>query len=169
MTKQSSHLHLTELTLGSFLLDEADPAYPLANERFKVTSICRAASAESAEVWAQIAALKSKMHRRAATAAIRTFVKIAQAGQPLTELLDKKSVHETHAFHSQVSGKTERIWRYRRGDVRVLFYDARDRIILLSGVLIKLKDHLTVGELRAAEREVDQFLKAQQQKLLRWV
>ncbi|OWQ86920.1 hypothetical protein CDN99_19640 [Roseateles aquatilis] len=134
-----------------------------------MTSECAEADPDSAEIWTQIQALPSQVHQRVAIAALLMLVKVAQGGQPLTQAFDKKALHETHAFRSSVSGKVERIWRLRRGDIRLLFYYAQDRVVLLSTILVKLRDRLTVGEQLAAEGAVDRFLEARQRRLLRWV
>lgn len=169
MTKQAVYCYVTELRPEHFDAAGLGPQGPLGGGRFKITSVCNSKDADSAEVWHQVSALPSREHQRTAIAALLMLVKVAQSGQPLTQSFDKKVIHETHAFHCSISGKKERIWRYRRGDVRILFYYAQDRVVLLSGVVIKLADKLTKNETAAAERAVVRYLEAQQKKLLRWV
>ena len=169
MTEQAVHCYLTELRPEHF--DPAGHTHqdPPGGGRFKITSICQDRDPDSAEVWSQIGELRSKEHQKTAIAALLMLVKVAQSGQPFTQSFDKKAIHETHSFHCQYSGKLERIWRYRRGDIRVLFYYAQERVVLLGGVVIKLSDRLTKSEKAAAERAVERFLVAQGEKALRWV
>jgi predicted ABC-class ATPase len=168
MTKQ--HLYyLTEIRPEDFTEDGDGASAPLSAKRFRVSSACEAADADTADVWAQIQSLSSKQHQKMAIAGLHFLVKVAQSGQPLTASFDNKALHETHAFTSPVSGQTERIWRYRRGDIRILFYYAADRVVLLSGVLIKLKDKLSKAEELAAEKAVNHYLEAQKHGQLTWV
>jgi hypothetical protein len=168
MTKHRVY-YLTEIRPEDFTEDGDGAAVPLNAKRFKVSSACDAADADTADVWGQIQSLGSKQHQKVAIAGLSFLVKVAQSGQPLTASFDKKALHETHSFTSPVSGQTEKIWRYRRGDIRILFYYAHDRVVLLSGVLIKLKDKLSKAEELAAEKAVNLYLDAQKQGRLTWV
>jgi hypothetical protein len=168
MTKQCVY-YLTEIRPEDFIEDGDGASVPLNTKRFRVSSACDAEDADTADVWGQIQSLSSKQHQKVAIAGLHFLVKVAQSGQPLTASFDKKALHETHAFTSPVSGQTERIWRYRRGDIRILFYYASDRVVLLSGVLIKLKDKLSRAEELAAEKAVNLYLEAQKQGWLTWV
>jgi len=168
MTKQ--HVcYLTEIRPEDFTEDGDGAAVPQNAKRFKVSSACEADDADTADVWVQIQALASKQHQKVALQGLAYLVKVAQSGLPLTASFDKKALHETHSFTSPVSRQTERIWRCRRGDIRILFYYAHDRVVLLSGVLIKLKDKLSNAEKSAAEKAVNLYLEAQQQGRLIWV
>ncbi len=168
MSKQLTY-YLTEIRPEDLTDDGDGAAVPLNARRFRVSSACEAEDADSADVWSQIQALSSRQHQKAALAGLIFLVKVAQSGQPLTASLDKKALHETHSFTSRVSGQVEKIWRYRRGDIRILFYYAHDRVVLLSGVLIKLKDKLSTAEVSAAERAVDRYLEAHRQGCVVWV
>jgi mRNA-degrading endonuclease RelE of RelBE toxin-antitoxin system len=168
MTKQCVY-YLTEIRPEDCTEDVDGASAPLNAKRFRVSSACEAEDADTADVWRQIRALRSKQHQQVAIAGLLYLVKVAQSGQPLTASFDKKALHETHAFTSPVSRQTEKIWRYRRGDVRILFYYAADRVVLLSGVLIKLKDKLSKAEELAAERAVNLYLDAQTHGRLTWV
>lgn len=168
MTKQSVY-YLTEIRPEDFTEDGDGASAPLNVKRFRVSSACETEDADTADVWGQIQSLKSKPHQKVAIAGLYFLVKVAQSGQPLTASFDKKALHETHTFTSPVSGQTERIWRYRRGDIRILFYYGSDRVVLLSGVLIKLKDKLSKAEELAAEKAVNLYLEAQKQGRLTWV
>jgi len=164
MTKQHVY-YLTEIRPEDFTQDGDGASVSLNAKRFKVSSACEVADADEADV----CSLNSRLHQKVALAGLAHLVKVAQSGLPLTASFDSKALHETHAFTSTVSGQTEKIWRYRRGDIRILFYYAQDRVVLLSGVLIKLKDKLSNAEKLAAEKAVDRYLEALKHGRLAWV
>lgn len=153
---------LTELNPDDFLLDSEEsastPAH-LAAKRCRVSSRCATKDRDSALVWPQIAELGAN-DQIPAVKSLAYFVQIAQNGPPLTQHLDKKQVHEAHEFVSAVSSKTEKVWRYRRGDIRILFYYGHDRVLLLVDLLAKRSDKLEPAVLKQAELAVDAYLSA---------
>ena len=153
---------LTELNPDDFVPDSEGPAAPpalLAAKRYRVSSRCVNKDRDSALVWRQIQAFKAN-DQAAGFKSLAYFVQIAQNGPPLTQHLDKKQVHEAHEFVSVVSGKVEKVWRYRRGDIRILFYYGNDRILLLVDLLTKRSDKLEPAVLKQAELAVDAYLSA---------
>lgn len=158
--------HLTELQSADFGVDPG--AGPLNPSRWKVVTRCLGASRASAEAFTWVKSLGAADQRQALKALLY-FVRVAQAGTPLAETLDKKRVHEAHQFFSQASGKQEKVWRYRDGDIRLLFYYGRDRLVLLTNALPKRTDKFSQAELNQAERAVDEFLVASQDKAIRWL
>lgn len=153
---------LTELNPDDFLLDSPESASApalLGARRCKVSSRCSSKDRDSALVWGQIQALKAN-DRAPAFKSLAYFVQIAQNGPPLTQHLDKKQVHEAHEFASPISGKTEKVWRYRRGDIRILFYYADDSVLLLTDLLAKRADKLEQAVLNRAEQAVNEYLSA---------
>jgi mRNA-degrading endonuclease RelE of RelBE toxin-antitoxin system len=159
--------YLTEITPDDF--EEDDPAQVQQNpRRFRVTSACGGQDRDSAHVWQQLEAINAN-YRKKAVAAVLYLVKIAQDGQPLGNLLDGKALHEAHSFHSQVSGSDEKVWRYRRGEIRVLFYYADGKVVFLTGVVVKLEDKFSKHDLRSAEKAVDEYLLALAKGEWRWV
>lgn len=132
---------------------------PLGAKRCKVSAHCATKHRDSALVWEQIGALK-RNDRIPAFKSLAYFVQIAQNGPPLTQHLDKKQVHEAHEFVSPVSGKAEKVWRYRRGDIRILFYYGNDSVLLLADVVAKRSDRLEPAVLNRAELAVDEYLSA---------
>jgi mRNA-degrading endonuclease RelE of RelBE toxin-antitoxin system len=168
MTKQAVY-YLTEIRPEDFTGDGDGAAAPLSPHRFKVSSACAQNDARTAEVLTQIQSLGSKPDRHMALLGLVHLVKVAQSGPPFTKSFDKKALHETHSFHSAVSGQDEKIWRYRRGDIRILFYYADDKIVLLCGTLSKRKDQLSEAEKKAAEHAVDRYLSARRNGQVTWV
>lgn len=126
-----------------------------------MSSQCATRDRDSALVWEQIQALKVN-DREPAFKSLAYFVQIAQNGPPLTQHLDKKQVHEAHEFASPVSGKTEKVWRYRRGDIRILFYYGHDGVLLLADLVAKRSDKLEKAVLNRAEQAVNEYLSATQ-------
>ena len=157
---------LTELTPDDF--QPVAPGHIAAGvaasgTRYKVSSICATKDRDSAQAWKQIEALKSN-DQEPAFKSLLHFVQIARMGPPLTQHLDKKQVHEAHEFVSAVSGKTEKIWRYRRGDIRILFYYADGQVVLVTELVAKRSDKLEKAILNRAEQAVNEYLKAVQSK-----
>lgn len=153
---------LTELNSDDFLFEsEGSGSKPalLAARRCRVSSRCVTKNRDSALVWGQIQALEAN-DQAAGFKSLAYFLQIAQNGPPLTQHLDKKQVHEAHEFVSVVSGKVEKVWRYRRGDIRILFYYGNDRVLLLTGLLAKRSDKLEPAVLKQAELAVNAYLSA---------
>ena len=59
-----------------------------------------------------------------------------------------------------MSGKVEKVWRYRRGAIRILFYYGNDRVLLLVDLLTKRSDKLEQAVLKRAELAVNAYLSA---------
>ena len=155
-----TELNANDFVLGSKKSEESalSPAL-LAAKRCRVSSPCVTKDRDSALVWVQIQALGAN-DRSAGFKSLAYFVQIAQNGPPLTQHLDKKQVHEAYEFVSAVSGKTEKVWRYRRGAIRILFYYGNDRVLLLVDLLAKRSDKLEPAVLKQAELAVDAYLSA---------
>lgn len=69
-------------------------------------------------------------------------------------------MHEVHEFDSSVSGKREKIWRYRRGAIRILFYYGTDRVLLLADIVAKRSDKFETAVLNKAEQAINEYLGA---------
>ncbi len=149
--------YLTEIKSADFLGDEEEA--PLNPRRWKVAARCTTGKRASAQVLAWLTAMEGN-DRRQALKGLVYLIKVAQAGEPLGSMLDKKRLHEAHEFYCDVSGKKEKVWRFRSGDIRVLFYYGRDRLVLLSNVSPKRTDKYTQADLNQAEAAVSEYLKA---------
>ena len=162
---------ITELNADDFLPDSEGVALSsalLAAKRCRVSSCCESKDRDSAGVWTQIQALKSN-DQAAGFKSLAYFVRIAQNGPPLTQHLDKKQVHEAHEFVSAVSGKLEKVWRYRRGDIRILFYYGSNSVLLLVDLLAKRSEKLEPAVLSRAEMAVNAYLSATKSDSVLWV
>jgi mRNA-degrading endonuclease RelE of RelBE toxin-antitoxin system len=159
--------YLVEITPDDFS-DEVSPSAARNARRYRVASTCDNKNRDSAHVLQQIQAL-NRNNQSKALQAVLYLVKLAQDGQPLSDLLDGKALHQAHTFHSQVSGCTEKVWRYRRGEIRVLFYYGEGKVVLLSGVVVKLADKFSRHDLRTAEKAVNAYLGALAEGALTWV
>lgn len=158
--------YLTEIKPADLLGDEDE--LPLNSQRWKVAARCASGNRASAEVLTWLAAMEGNDQRQALKGLVY-LIKLAQAGEPLSSMLDKKRLHEAHAFHCDVSGKKEKIWRYRSGDIRVLFYYGRDRLVLLSNVSPKRTDKYTQADLNQAEAAVREYLLALNGRGITWL
>lgn len=153
---------ITELTPDDFQLDSGESALasaPVGEKRWKVSSRCETKHRDKALVWNHIQALDAN-DRAPAFKSLAYFVQVAQNGPPLTQHLDKKQVHEVHEFDSSVSGKREKIWRYRRGAIRILFYYGTDRVLLLADIVAKRSDKFETAVLNKAEQAINEYLGA---------
>lgn len=159
-TLTSPVFYVTVITLRDFPGVEADVAPAAQNPgRYRVWSACEGKDRESAQVWSDIYQLGVK-DRQPAIKGLLHFVKLAQVGKPLTALMDKKRLHDLRTFFSAHTQANETVWRYRHGDIRVLFYYADGKAVLLTGMLAKRKDSYSAAELNAAEHAIDAYLAA---------
>lgn len=150
---------LTEIALADFGLGGGSA---LPDDRFRPVSLCADASRESARVFGAVKGLSSAADQRAALKGLAHFVKLAHLGKPFNQLqLDKKTVHEAfEPFFCEVTQKEETVWRYRHGDIRILFFYASGKLVLLADVLAKRSDKLSEKEKNKARQAVKAFLEA---------
>lgn len=168
MSKQNAY-YLTEIRPEDFPGGGGSNGAVLSPLRFKVSSPCTDQDRDTAHIWTSIQSLRSKQDRNVAVKGLEHFVKVAQSGPPFTRSFDEKTLHEAHVYTSHVSGQLEKIWRYRRGDIRILFYYAEDRVVLLCDALAKRKDKLSEAEQKVAEKAVDAYLEALKSQHLTWL
>lgn len=164
MTKQT--YFLTEIGINDF----GGNAVPVLG-RFKLVSRCMdQLQRGSAEVFQAVSALENNDQRQAIKG-LAHFVKLAQLGKPFNQLADRKSVHEAFdPFFCEVTKRNETVWRYRHGDIRILFYYAADKVVLLAHTLPKRSDKLSEKDKKIARQAVVDFLTATQSKTgLQWI
>lgn len=167
MPKQTCFL--TEIAPADFGLGVGSA---LPDGRLRPVSLCADATRESASVFGAVKALSSVADQRAALKGLAHFVKLAHLGKPFNQLqLDKKTVHEAfEPFFCEVTQKEETIWRYRHGDIRILFYYASGKMVLLADALAKRSDKLSEKEKNNAKQAVKKFLEASQSEgVIQWV
>lgn len=124
---------LTEIKVSDF---EAGAAS--SQERFKVVSPCLDPERRmSAKVFEAVSGMDGNDQKKA-LAGLKMLVKLAQLGKPFDQLVDKKTVHEAFpAFYCETTKRNETVWRYRHGDIRILFYYAPEKVVLLTHTLPK--------------------------------
>ena len=158
---------LTEIRVSDF----GDAGAVSAQGRFKVVSPCADAKRrESAKVFEAVKGLQGNDQRQA-LAGLNMLVKLAQKGVPFNQLLDAKRVHEAfESFYCGVTKKNETVWRYRHGDIRILFYYAADKVVLLAHTLPKRTDKLSAKDTNQAKQAVVDFLTASRSAAgLQWI
>jgi mRNA-degrading endonuclease RelE of RelBE toxin-antitoxin system len=148
---------LTEIEVSDF-----EPGAVPTPGRFKLVSPCaEPENRRSAAVLTAISALKSTADQRQALAGLKHLLKVAQLGKPFNLLLDKDAVHEAFpAFFCEITQRYETVWRYRRGDIRILFYYAADKVVLLTHTLPKRTNRLSAKDIEQAKQAVNDFLTA---------
>lgn len=157
--------------LTEIRVDDFDAGVLPAQGRFKLVSRCTdKLKRGSAEVFQALSALASNDQRQAIKG-LKQFVKLAQLGLPFSQLTDKKAVHEAfEPFYCEVTKRKETVWRYRHGDIRILFYYAADKVVLLAHTLPKRSDKLSEKDKNHARQAVVDFLTATQSKAgLQWI
>lgn len=164
MPKQS--YVLTEIKVRDF-----DASAVSAQGRFKVVSSCSdAKSRASAQVFEIVKGMQGN-DQREALRSLKMFLRLAQLGKPFNELADKKTVHEAfEPFFCEVTKKNETVWRYRHGDIRILFYYAANKLVLLAHTLPKRSDKLSAKDINQAKQAVIDFLTASRSAAgLQWI
>lgn len=114
---------------------------------------------EDDDLFQQIRELKSRNDQKNALASLHKLVQVAATGHPISGYYDKKECHETHHFKYQ--GKTRKIWRIRKGDIRLFFYYGKHRLILLPAVFAKRSDKLTAAQCQKLEAVTKAFIEAE--------
>ena len=157
---------LTEIRVSDFAAGAVS-----AQGRFKLVSPCTDANRrESVKVFDAVKGLQGNDQRHAVLG-LRKLLKLAQLGKPFNQLADKKTVHEAFdPFYCEVTKKDETVWRYRHGDIRILFYYAADKVVLLTHTLPKRKDKLSAKDINQAKQAVVDFLTASRSAAgLQWI
>lgn len=158
---------LTEIRVSDF--GDAGPVS--AQGRFKVVLPCTDAhSRESAKVFETVKGMQGSDQRQALLG-LKMLLKLAQLGKPFNQLADAKTVHEAFdPFYCDVTKKRETVWRYRHGDIRILFYYAADKVVLLTHTLPKRTDKLSTKDINQAKQAVVDFLTASRTEAgLQWI
>ncbi|MBT0569816.1 type II toxin-antitoxin system RelE/ParE family toxin [Curvibacter sp. CHRR-16] len=157
---------LTEIRVSDF-----ESGAVSAQGRFKVVSPCTdAKSRDSAKVFKAVKSLQGDDQRQALLG-LKKLLKLAQLGKPFNQLSDAKTVHEAfNPFYCDVTKKNETVWRYRHGDIRILFYYATDKVVLLTHTLPKRTDKLSNKDINQAKQAVVDFLTASRTAAgLQWI
>lgn len=157
---------LTEIRARDFGADIAS-----AQGRFKVVSECGDPDRrESAKVFEAVKGMHGNDQRHALLG-LKMLLKLAELGKPFNQLVDKKTVHEAfEPFYCVLTKKNETVWRYRHGDIRILFYYAADKLVLLAHTLPKRTDKLSAKDINQAKQAVVDFLMASRSAAgLQWI
>jgi mRNA-degrading endonuclease RelE of RelBE toxin-antitoxin system len=148
--------YLTEIRVDDF----EQGAIP-AQGRFKVVSQCTDPNERRSAVVFEAVQDMEKSDQRQALAGLKYLLKLAQLGKPFGQLLDKKAVHEAfEPFYCELSKREETVWRYRHGDIRILFYYAADKVVLLTHTLPKRTDKLSARDINRTKQAVVDYLTA---------
>lgn len=157
---------LTEIKLSDF-----DAGAVSAQSRFRVVSACSDAKRrDSAKVFEAVKGMQGNDQRQALLG-LKMLVKLAQLGKPFNQLADAKTVHEAFdSFYCDVTKKNETVWRYRHGDIRILFYYAADKLVLLTHTLPKRTNKFSATDINQAKQAVVDFLTASRSVAgLQWI
>ena len=157
---------LTEIRVSDF-----DAGAVSAQGRFKVVSPCADPERrQSAKVFEAVKGMQGNDQRQALLG-LKMLLKLAQLGKPFNQLTDKKTVHEAFdPFYCDLTKKNETVWRYRHGDIRILFYYAADKVVLLTHTLPKRSDKLSAKDINLAKAAVIEFLTASRSAAgLQWI
>lgn len=89
-----------------------------------------------------------------------TILKLANKGTLPSEHFDDKKCHNGHVFDYR--GQTHKIKRVRNNDLRILYYDATNRILLVTDAFPKHKDKLTKAQKQLSEDVVTAYINAKE-------
>lgn len=158
--------YLTEIRVDDF-----EQGVLPAQGRFKVVSPCSDPKQRKSAAVFDVVQGMEKSDQRQALAGLKFLLKLAQLGKPFGQLLDKKAVHEAfEPFYCELTKRNETVWRYRHGDIRILFYYAVDKVVLLAHTLPKRTDKLSTKEKNIARQAVLDFLEASRSEAgIQWV
>ena len=158
--------YLTEIRVDDF-----EQGVLPAQGRFKVVSPCSDPKQRKSAAVFDVVQGMEKSDQRQALAGLKFLLKLAQLGKPFGQLLDKKTVHEAfEPFYCELTKRNETVWRYRHGDIRILFYYAVDKVVLLAHTLPKRTDKLSTKEKNIAKKAVLDFLEASRSEAgIQWV
>lgn len=155
-------LEINELSLGKPKLSGGshNPA------AWKLLSRCESEQSESCLLLQKIVELgrSNKEDGQAALSSLDKLIKVAATGQPIEGFYDKKQSHPLHEFYYKEQKRV--VWRIRKGDVRIAFYYAKDKVIFLADGLAKRKKKLTEGEKKQLEDEVKAYIDAEDNQQL---
>lgn len=157
---------LTEIKVSDF-----DPGMTSAQGRFRVVSACSDPNhRSSAKVFEDVKGMQ-RNDQKQAILGLKMLLKLAQKGVPFNQLADVKTVHEAFdPFFCDVTKKNETVWRYRHSDIRILFYYAADKVVLLAHTLPKRTDKLSAKDIKLAKQAVVDFLTASRSAAgLQWI
>ena len=157
---------LTEIKLSDF-----EAGMVSAQGRFKLVSACSDAHhRDSAMVFQTVKGMQGNDLKHAVQG-LKMLLKLAQLGKPFNQLSDAKTVHEAFTpFYCDLTKKNETVWRYRHGDIRILFYYAADKVVLLAHTLTKRTDRLSARDINLAKQAVVDFLTAYRSAAgLQWI
>lgn len=114
--------------------------------------------------------LRSQIDKDVAIKALKHLFALAGTGRQLQDLVDKKSLHQ--AFDNFIpegeSVATAKIWRYRRGVIRVLFFYDANRLVILADVVAKRKNELSVSEKNQAISVYQDYFRAKRNSQIMW-
>ncbi|OOG59262.1 hypothetical protein [Polaromonas sp. C04] len=158
--------YLTEIRVDDF-----EQGVLSAQGRFKVASPCSDPKQRRSAAVFEVVQGMERTDQRQALAGLKYLLKLAQLGKPFNQLVDKKAVHEAfEPFYCELTQRNETVWRYRRGDIRILFYYAVDKVVLLAHTLPKRTDKLSAKEKNIAKQAVLDFLEASRSEAgIQWV
>ena len=159
--------YLHEITSAFF--DE--PAGNQNPKRLVLATQCFKTSSNEFElqIVQSIEKLKSTVDHEIAIKALKHLFALANTGIFLQDLLDKKSLHEAFENFVPEGGNTAngKIWRYRRGVIRVLFFYDVNRLVILADIVAKRKNELSISEKNQAISVFNDYFRAKRNLQIR--
>ena len=122
---------------------------------FKVYCVSSSEDPRDAEIIEWVHKLETK-ERGSFFSGMSTLLKLANAGRRLESHYGPKECHETHCFTYKQQEHV--VWRIRCGDLRMLFYYGKDRILLITDVFAKHRDKLTNAQKLKSEQTIKAFI-----------
>lgn len=155
-------LQLLRINYGALRHSAQEPSAEPTH--WRLYAPCSEADPDTCHVLQSIVQMRALKDRKAAIAALVKLVQVAASGKPLQIFYDEKQCHAIHRFHHD--GRERVVWRIRSGDIRVVFHYGNGRLVFLADALVKRRDTLSRAEKAALERQVTEFIEAEQANAL---
>lgn len=96
--------------------------------------------------------------RKEGLSEIKYFLEVAANGRPIEASYDSKKCH--HVCEVSHHGKSHKIWRTRRGQIRLIFFYGHGRELIVCDVVKKFEDKFTRAELNGFKGSLTDYLDA---------
>lgn len=152
-------MYLRRFHLADYLKPtESAATYPEMGNAIKVCCVCENDDPNAfAEVLGTVESM-SKEEKAGFRRGMATVLKLAAKGTLPSEHFDTGSCHNAHTFTHKT--KTHKIKGVRNADLRILYFETNDRILLVTDAFPKHKKKLTNGQKQLSEDIVKAFLDA---------
>ena len=154
-------MYLRRLHLQDFINPkESISSYPEMPTALLVCCACESDDPKAIAPLLNVVRSMSKIDKAGFSRGMTTILKLANKGMLPSEHFSVEACHNDHTF--TFNGETRKIKGVRTSDIRVLYFDANDRILLVTSAFPKHKKKITNAQKQEAEDVVKAYLGATQ-------